>query len=437
LERVVDGDRAEAFLGVAEAGWRWVLDQVRWDGDGPWIPESVPGDLEPEFREGLHSGIGSLGLTLTEVRLCRKWTAEEERLATAIVRRLRDKIATTSNCSYFDGLVSTIAVVTALDATGTDAAVARLIALATPDGWPQTILNPSRFLPEARINDVTLGTAGVLLGAVWAHRNGAARADELAARAAEVLMAEMEPGPNWRMVPERFRRDPGPQLPNFSHGLAGVATTLALAGAEFGRADLIDVARRGAEYLVTLADTTGGGFAVPHQIPGDRSFTYGWCHGPTGTSLLFPALERAGVDAVAGRPQRAWHRGCLHSVRTSGVPERRHPGFWDNDGRCCGTAGVAEVFLDSWQRTGEDADLEFALYLADTLTDRAVRAGRHAYWRFIEHTADDPLLPPGVGWMQGTAGIAALLFRAARVVGDGREAAAVSRMDTWWAHPPT
>ena len=66
---VVDERRAEAFLEVAEAGWRWVLDQVRWDGVGPWIPESVPGELKPEYRDSMHSGIGSLGLTLADVRL--------------------------------------------------------------------------------------------------------------------------------------------------------------------------------------------------------------------------------------------------------------------------------------------------------------------------------------------------------------------------------
>jgi hypothetical protein len=429
----VVGERADAFLEVAEAGWRWVLDQVRWDDDGPWIPTSVPGDVTTEYRDGMHSGIGGLGLALAEVGLCREWTVGEAGLATAIVRRLRDTIATTTDCAYFDGLVSTIGVLTALGEPGADAAVARLIDLATPDGWPQNFLDENRFRPGARVNDVCLGTAGVLLAAVWARRSGAARADELAERAADVLMAEMEPGPNWRFVPLRFRLDTASEMPNFSHGLAGVATTLALAGAEFDRADLTDAARRGAEHLVTLADTSGGGFAVPHRIPGDGSFAWGWCHGATGTSQLFPALEHAGVDAVAGRSPWEWHRRCLHSVRASGLPERRYPGFWDNDGRCCGTAGVAEAFLDS----GDDDDLEFALHLADTLVDRALRDGPHAYWRFIEHTAADPLLPPGVGWMQGTTGIAALLFRAARAAKTGRDAPAVSRMDTWWLRPAT
>ena len=94
---------------------------------------------------------------------------------------------------------------------------------------------------------------------------------------------------------------------------------------------------------------------------------------------------------------------------------------------------MADVFLDSWHRAGNDDDLEFALRLADTLVERSVREGPHAYWRFVEHRAPEPLLPPGVGWMQGAAGIAAVLFRVARVVQDGHEARAVARMDNWWA----
>jgi hypothetical protein len=418
-----------------------VLDQVRWDEDGPWIPESVPGAFNPEYRDGMHSGIGSLALVLADVRLSRDWTGEEQRLADTIVERLHAVTPHETEYGYFDGLVSTIGVLTALGEQP-DAAVQRLRTLATPDGWPQTFLQPPRFLPNARVNDLVLGTAGVLLGALWARRAGAKDAGELAAHAAAVLLAEGETTPaglNWSFVPVRFRTDGDVQMPNFSHGVAGIAAALALAGAELGRPDLTDAARRGAEHLVTLGDASAGGFVVPRRIPPAVDLdqvTFTWCHGPAGTSLLFPALERAGVGTIAGEPTAQWHRRCLHSVRTSGVPKRLHPGFWDNDGRCCGTAGVGEVFLDSWQRNGNGDDLEFACHLADTLVDRAMGDGEHAYWRFVEHRAKEPLLPPGVGWMQGTAGIAAFLFRTARIVAGDR--AVVARMDNWWAleRPP-
>ncbi|CCH32911.1 hypothetical protein BN6_57320 [Saccharothrix espanaensis DSM 44229] len=414
---------------------------MRWE-DGLWIPESVSGPLVPQYRDGMYYGVGGLAHALIEIRLSRPWTAEEQRVADAVVERLRGAVSTTTDYSFFNGLVSTIGVLTALDAAGADAAVDRLMVLAAPDGWPQTSLGPPRFLPGTRVHDVVLGTAGVLLGALWAGRMNVAGAHALAEHAVGVLMAEREEeqtGVNWRDVPQRFRTDPGGQAPNFSHGLAGIATTLALAGAELDRPDLISAAVSGAEHLVALGKTDGPGFVVPRRIPGNHAdedeFSYGWCHGPTGTSLLFLALHRAGVAEVAGAPPLVWHRRCLHSVRTSGLPSRLYPGFWDNDGRCCGTAGVGEVFLDSWHRSGDPDDLEFALQLADTLVDNAVVEGSHAYWRFIEHRAPAPLLPAGVGWMQGAAGIAAFLLRVSRVMQAGPKAAPIPRMDNWWTLP--
>ena len=230
-------------------------------------------------------------------------------------------------------------------------------------------------------------------------------------------------------------------MPNWSHGQAGIVAAVALAGRHLGRPDLVDAARRGAEHLVRLGTVTDDGFVVPHYVfppaseavSDEDEFAWGWCHGASGTSLSFAALESAGVDSVAGSPPGLWQRRCLEAVRRSGIPARRQPGFWDNDGRCCGTAGVGAVFLDSYRRSGDETDLEFALLLAAALVERAEGTADHVWWRFVEHRDADPLLPPRVGWMQGAAGIAAFLLQAARTVRDGAEAAPVARMESWWA----
>lgn len=305
-------------------------------------------------------------------------------------------------------------------------------------------MDPGRILPDGRCNDVTLGTASVLLGALWAMRHDVPRAVELAERATTVLLderVETSSGLDWDFIPARFQQERRGQMPNWSHGLGGIAGSLAAAGVALGRPDLVNAARRGAEHLVTLADTGDGGMRLPHVTPdqdGLDTYTYTWCHGPAGTSLLFAALDRAAVAGVAGRSPYGWERACLHSLRESGIPERCYPGFWDNDGRCCGTAGVGDVVLNVWQRHAQDEDLAFVLVLADAVVDRAIHdGGGRAYWRFIEHRNEDPLLPPGVGWMQGAAGIAAFLFRVARLLEAGRHAEGVARMDTWWALPAT
>ncbi|ANZ41098.1 hypothetical protein BBK82_39065 [Lentzea guizhouensis] len=416
---------SETYRRTAESAWRWVLGQVAHDDGTVSIPASPGVELEAEYGDGMRSGIGGLALALAEVRATRRWSARERELAAAITEQVGAGIATATDYSFFNGLVSTIGTLTALGEPAPQAAVARMLALVTPDGWPQTFTEAPRFLDNARVHDVVLGTAGILLGAVWARRHGAA-ADELAEVAAAVLLAEREQLPtglNWRMVPSRFS-GVDRQMPNFSHGLSGVATALAVAGAEFGRPEWVAAAHDGARHLVTLADLAGGGFRAPLRIPrledDYEEHSYGWCHGPAGTSLLWRALEYAGVSEVDGMTTVELHRRCMHTIRTCGLPDRVRPGFWDNDGRCCGTAGVGSVLLDA----GVDED--FVRHLADVLVERAVPDGDGVCWRFVEHREEDPLLPPGVGWMQGAAGIAAFLFQASR------GGASVPRMDNWW-----
>ncbi len=432
----------DTYRSLAEAAWGWVLSQVRGRGSDLWLPENSTQSSPGDYPLGMHSGVGGLAHVISEIRLARDLSRDELALAEGIAATLVRRIPDTTEYDYFDGLVSTVGVLAALGAPGSELAVARLLDLATPDGWQPSWLDSGRVLPNGRCNDVTLGTASVLLGALWAARHAVPGAGELADRAITVLLEERletSSGLDWEFIPARFQRDVHGQMPNWSHGLAGVAGALAAAGVGLRRPDLVQAARLGAEHLVTLADTDDGGMRVPHVIPeqdGLDLYTYTWCHGPAGTSLLFAALGHAGIVEVAGRSAYEWERACLRSLRQSGLPARRYPGFWDNDGRCCGTAGVGDVVLNLWQRDGHDDDLAFALTLADAVVDRAIRdRDGGAYWRFVEHRNAEPLLPPGVGWMQGAAGIAAYLFRVARVLEQGRGADAVARMDTWWALP--
>jgi hypothetical protein len=398
---------SDRYRQIAEAAWRWVLDQVRYDEGGPWIP-LTPAATEPEWdRDGMHSGIGGLAHALAVISATRTWTDQESALAAAIGERLRAVTPAATDVTYFDGLVSHLQSLELLGEPGADACVDRLLELA-PDGWPDG-------------NDATLGTAAIVLGGLTAIEADCARGAELAAYAADRLLAEAEETPaglNWLFVPRRHvppdKLDDGRpvEMPNWSHGLAGIAAALARAGVALARPDLVEASRRGAEHLVTLADPASladGGLAVPRRIPhkeGHDEYTWNWCHGPAGTLALFEALDAAGVPDVSGEPPTDWVARCLHSLHTSGIPERRWPGFWDNDGRCCGTAGVGAAVLPH--------DPDFATALADDLVDRAYVEGDRAYWRFTEHRNAEPLLPPGVGWMQGAAGIAGFLFEVSR-----------------------
>jgi lantibiotic modifying enzyme len=312
----------------------------------------------------------------------------------------------------------------------------RLAELMTPAGWNTTVdIEPASTAP---VTDLVLCAAGVVLAAIWA---GGEHARQIAATGGEWLLRaadQTKDGLDWGMLPGWPSR-----MPNYSHGTAGIATALAIAGAALDRDDFIAAARQGAQHLLAVGSLDDGGFVVPHTLPYSSRdvdpVTYTWCHGPAGTSHLFAALAHAGVDTVAGLEVARLRQRCLHSVLASGVPQRLRPGFWDNDGRCGGTAGVGDVLLDAAQDCTDQARagtlLRAARTMGDALTERAIRDEAGARWRFLEHRQDPPLLPPGTSWMQGAAGIAAFLLRLTRVIEDGRDTPVIDRPDQWWAVP--
>src|SRR5262245_66236671 len=148
------------YRDVAERSWAWVRTNVRKGEDGLWLPER-PDQTEPgEYPFGMHSGIGGLAHVLAEIRLTRPLTDGEEELAAGIAATLVRRIPDQTDFDYFDGLVSTVGVLAALDATGSDLAVARLAELATPEGWQPSWLGEVDFVAVGRCNDDTLGKDG-------------------------------------------------------------------------------------------------------------------------------------------------------------------------------------------------------------------------------------------------------------------------------------
>ena len=342
------------------------------------------------------------------VAATRAWTDEESVLAAAIAERLRAVTPTATNVSSFDGLVSHLQCLVLLGEPGVEGCVDRLLELA-PDGWPD-------------YNDATLGTAAIVLGGLAATEAGCDRGAELAAYAADRLLAEAEETPaglNWLFVPRRLvppdKLDDGRpvEMPNWSHGLAGIAGVLARAGVALSRPDLVEAARRGAEHLVTLADPASlddGGLAVPRRIPHKPDmdeYTWNWCHGPAGTLGLFEALDAAGVPEVAGgtadrldRPLPALpaHLGHPRAPLARLLGQRR-PLLRHGRRRRRPSSRTTGTSRWRWPTTWSPARTSRAAAPTGGSPSTATRS---------------PLLPPGVGWMQGAAGIAGFLFDVSR-----------------------
>lgn len=434
---------SDSYRELGEAAWSWVLDRIRED-EGPWLPETVSEDPAPdapdpspaEDRDSLYAGIAGLAPVLAEIARYREPTERERSLAAGIVTRLSAEAKDRKEPSLYEGLAGDVTALRLLAPGSESVALRRLAELAGPDGWRTTV----RFEDgsDAPLNDIIMGTAGVVLAAVWA---GGEFAEPIATTGCEALLRtahRTEAGLDWGIGANTEWR-----APNYSHGTAGVASALAVAGAALGRKDFVEAAVQGAQHVLSVGSLDEGGFVVPHTIPPSKRevepVTYTWCHGPAGTSHLFSALGHAGVAEVSGLGVGELRQRCLTSILTSGVPQRLRPGFWDNDGRCCGTAGVGDVLLDAAQDSG-DAEtaqtlVRAARVMGDALVERAIRDGAGARWRFVEYRIEEPLLPPGTAWMQGGAGIAAYLLRLARFLETGPEAAVVDRPDQWWAVP--
>ncbi len=259
------------------------------------------------------------------------------------------------------------------------------------------------------VNDVISGVAGLGLAFMECPHP----ALDYDAQAAEDLLkrgALASVGIRWPLD-ENYPRD----LPNFSHGTAGVAFFFAKVYARYQmniddpnlRMRYLVAAEKGANYLLSIANLEKGGCLIYHADPdGKNRYYLGWCHGPAGTSQLWWQLAKATGD-------RKWeeyaHRGA-QSLLDLGVPEKRTEGYWNNDGLCCGTAGIGRFFLDMYRRSGQKRYWDAAERCAQVILKNAVRDEQGARWVHAEHRVLPQEVYAQTGWMQGAAGIAAFLI---------------------------
>ncbi len=406
-------DRPADAAGLAGAGLDWLLGSASTTDDG-LVWTGRPDD--DEVDRTLYSGAAGIVVTLLEAHR----HLGDDRWADAGVRGAEALTAApdVAPSSLYFGLSGSAF---ALHAVGTALGRTDLVAAATRS---RDVLR-SRFDGERWADQFELlgGNAGIALGAL------AAGDVDLAVLAVEpyTRTAEVTPhGVHWevrRGFPARFH--------HISHGTLGIVHALASVGASADRDDLVELALSGAADVVARDEAGPDGFLVPHSDPQHKPeiverYSYGWCHGPAGDAQTFRLLHR-----VTGDP--AWTAlvdRCWRTVTTSGLPERLRPGFWDNSGRCCGTAGVLALAVDL--AVEGRTDLSFARALVDDIAARATVDPAGARWSNHEHRVTPSELSPRRGWAMGNAGIVRELLRYARVADGGDPTYAVA----WPDHPP-
>ena len=397
---------------LATAGLEWLLSSASTSDDG-LVRTGRPDD--DEVDPTLYSGAAGIVVALLEAHR----HLDDDRWADAAVRGASAVAAAPDGgpSSLYFGMSGTAF---ALHEVGTALNRPDLVSAATRS---REVVR-SRFDGERWADQFELlgGNAGIALGAL------AAGDVDLAVLAVEPYTRTVEVTPHgvhWEVrqgVPARFH--------HISHGTLGIVLALASVGAAVGRDDLVELALSGAADVVARDVAGPDGFLVPHSDPQHKPeiverYSYGWCHGPAGDAQVFRLLHRlTGDPAWTALVDRCWH-----TVTTSGLPERLRPGFWDNNGRCCGTAGVLALAVDlaAEGRT----DLTFARVLVDDLAARATVDPAGARWSNHEHRVTPSELSPRRGWAMGNAGIVRELLRHVRLT-DGRDPAyAVA----WPDHP--
>lgn len=270
----------------------------------------------------------------------------------------------------------------------------------------------------SEVNDIIGGTAGIALFLLYAERVlGDRAAGDLARRAGRRLVEVALPtraGLEWKMSPTYERR-----MPNFSHGTAGIAYTLATLHEATGDDAFLEAALRGARQLLDIGRAGGDTFLVYHHDgDGEDLFYLSWCHGPPGTARLFYRLY--GITKEAQWLELV--RRSANGVVASGIPEQRTPGFWNNISQCCGNAGVAEFFLDLHGTLREPAYLAFAQRNVDDLLRRGTEAGGGMKWVQAENRVSPQDTVAQTGLMQGAAGVGLLLLHLDGVLAGRRPA---------------
>jgi len=299
-----------------------------------------------------------------------------------------------------------------------------LHSLGRPDAAEQALgLVRDRFDGErwSEMFELLFGNAGIGLGALSVGDL------ELAVLAVTPYLttADRTPGGvNWAVRPSP------PRSHHVAHGTLGIVHALAAVGQAADRQDLIDLALLGAADVVSRNEAGPEGFLVPHSDPQHRPelierYSLGWCNGPAGDAQVFRLLAQITADPV----WTSLGDACWHTITESGLPRRIRPGFWDNHGRCCGTAGVLALACDRIVERGDD--FGFADLLVADLTAYAIVDETGVRWSNHEFREDPPELEPQAGWAMGNAGILRELLRYDRLKSGGPEGYAIP----WPDHP--
>ena len=256
-----------------------------------------------------------------------------------------------------------------------------------------------RLMADLRYTDIVYGGAGI--GLMLLQLPKVPEANSLAVKTGKWLTSkgmDAAGGKRWYMDSSFVRQNY--YMPNFSHGTAGVSYFLAKLYQATADKTFLDAALSGASHLAAI-ENADGWIYHDDRADGKNLYYLSWCHGPAGTARLYYALYQATGD-------KKWLekiRKSAQALMQCGIPEKQTPGFWNNQGPCCGSAGVAEFFLELYITLGDKEYLDFSRQVTNNLLAHATQEGNGLKWIQSEHRRQPDFLQAQTGYMQGASGI--------------------------------
>ena len=252
------------------------------------------------------------------------------------------------------------------------------------------------------MTDIIGGNAGTGLFLLWAANElHADNARDLAIADGEALIESGLPQPNgglkWMMDPSYPR-----EMPNFSHGTAGVAYFLATLYQQTKQKEFLDAAEAGANYLLSIREQDPNICLIYHDDDRKKLFYLSWCHGPAGTARLFYRL----YEDTGDKTWLDWAVKCAGALIANDAPQRVvSPGEWNNISMCCGVAAQSEFFYDLYRVTKQKQYLDLAKKGSDRLIAQATSDASGTRWVQVETRVRPDVALAQTGYMQGASGV--------------------------------
>ena len=403
------GLAARPYLDAALRAERWVRSTAIDTANGRTWPVTSGEPKRGAPESTLYSGAPGVVLFYVELYSAtgeRRFLDEAARGASEIASTIPEPGARVAQAGLYEGLAGHVFVLQVVHG----ASGRKDLRVAAERGAKALAASATRSedgsVSWSAVTDIISGGSGIGLALLTMRDLLGDQTIDLARRVGDRMVAMGQPVADgqrkWMMSPTYPR-----EMPNFSHGTAGVAYFLATLSQHGGERKHLDAALDGGRYLQSLEVPMGDGKVIRHHDgDGTLLFYLGWCHGPAGTSRLWDRLYSIDRDAKWRASEDAGARGII----AHGVPERRSEGFWNNISQCCGNAGVAEYFLTRHARTGKAEDLAYARRQADDSLGRGNVDGDRERWVQAENRVSPNDLSAQTGWMQGAAGVGAMLL---------------------------